>query len=121
MVLHARAGIGRDSTNEIQIVDDPLVSREHAVLVVGKEGIVRIEDRFSRNGTRVNGEVVWTHSLRHGDRLDIGGSAFVYRELTDVELEGQNQASILHIASGPAQDLTATRDPSRPPPAKPRP
>ena len=34
---------------------------------------------------------------------------------------GQSEARILHIASGPASDLTATGDPVRPPPAgKPR-
>src|SRR5947209_1703777 len=64
--------IGREGSAGL-VLQDPLVSRLHARIRVGNEGIV-IEDLQSRNGTFVNSERVTMADLRPGDRVTIGGS-----------------------------------------------
>jgi hypothetical protein len=59
-------------------LEDPLVSRRHARIVVDEAG-ARIEDMGSRNGVRVNGAVIQDPvSLRNGDRVRIGTHDFVF-------------------------------------------
>jgi hypothetical protein len=59
-------------------LEDPLVSRRHARIVVDDSG-ARIEDMGSRNGVRVNGAVIRDPvSLRNGDRVRIGTQDFVF-------------------------------------------
>jgi hypothetical protein len=59
-------------------LEDPLVSRRHARIVVDETG-ARIEDMGSRNGVRVNGAVIREPvSLRNGDRVRIGTQDFVF-------------------------------------------
>jgi hypothetical protein len=59
-------------------LEDPLVSRRHARIVVDESG-ARIEDMGSRNGVRVNGAVIREPlALRNGDRVRIGTQDFVF-------------------------------------------
>ena len=59
-------------------LEDPLVSRRHARIVVD-DGGARIEDMGSRNGVRVNGAVIREPvALRNGDRVRIGTQDFVF-------------------------------------------
>ncbi len=54
---------------------DPGVSRLHAVLTLGPDGIWSVKDADSDNGIRVNGRDVpplETVPLRHGDRIHLG-------------------------------------------------
>src|SRR5258706_11065738 len=63
--------IGRSAECQLAL-DDPLVSRKHALLVVGVESVV-IKDLGSRNGVVVNGTRIDTSRiLLDGDRLVIG-------------------------------------------------
>lgn len=63
--------IGRSSTCNL-VLDDALVSRQHARIVVAEQGAT-IEDLGSRNGIRVNGaKVEGVKSLRHLDRIGVG-------------------------------------------------
>lgn len=63
--------IGRSASCQISL-DDPLVSRNHARLLVRDGGIV-VEDCGSRNGVLVNGErVAGSRTLTAGDRMRIG-------------------------------------------------
>jgi hypothetical protein len=59
-------------------LEDPLVSRRHARIVVDETG-ARIEDMGSRNGVRVNGAPIREPVvLRNGDRVRIGTQDFVF-------------------------------------------
>jgi FHA domain len=59
-------------------LEDPLVSRRHARIVVDEAG-ARIEDMGSRNGVKVNGAVIRDPvALRNGDRVRIGTQDFVF-------------------------------------------
>jgi hypothetical protein len=68
--------IGRSADCQISL-DDPLVSRHHARLMVHGENIV-VEDLGSRNGVRVNGEKIdKSCQLSASDRVTIGGQELV--------------------------------------------
>ncbi len=63
--------LGRSADCQLSL-DDPLVSRQHAILVVAKDGVT-LEDLQSRNGVAVNGErIAGRVSLQPGDRILIG-------------------------------------------------
>jgi two-component system response regulator AtoC len=62
-------------------VDDPLVSRAHAQLLVLPDGL-RLSDLGSRHGTLVNGErIVEPRLVRSGDVVTIGNVLLVVRRL----------------------------------------
>ena len=58
------------------VLDEPTVSRRHAVLRRTPEGWA-VRDLGSTNGTRVNGWLVDDAPLRVGDELALGDSRFV--------------------------------------------
>jgi hypothetical protein len=63
--------IGRSRSADIRL-DDPTVSRRHAVIVRTPEGELRVLDDRSMNGILVNGEQVDWSPLGDGDELQIG-------------------------------------------------
>ena len=70
--------IGRSSNCHL-VVDDALVSRRHAQIVVAEGGLT-VEDFGSANGVFVNGNrIAGTGPLRAGDRLQVGKQLFVVR------------------------------------------
>jgi len=74
--------IGRAASCQMTL-DDPLVSRNHARLVIG-EGEATVEDMGSRNGVRVNGRIIDSVTqLADGDRLRIGTQQMVVRRIDE--------------------------------------
>ena len=74
---HGATVIGRSLDCNLTI-EDPLVSREHARIVID-EGGERVEDMGSRNGVRVNGvQIKGPTPLSDGDRVRIGTQDFVF-------------------------------------------
>ena len=63
--------IGRSRSADIRL-DDPTVSRRHAVIVQTPEGELRVLDDRSMNGISVNGEQVDWSPLADGDELQVG-------------------------------------------------
>jgi hypothetical protein len=63
--------IGRSETADLRL-DDPTVSRRHALVVRTEEGELRALDDRSLNGLFVNGESVDWGRLLDGDELTIG-------------------------------------------------
>src|SRR5262245_56351671 len=64
--------VGRSAECQLSL-DDPLVSRRHALLTVGAEG-VSVEDLGSRNGVLVNNvKIEGPKALADGDKITIGG------------------------------------------------
>ncbi|MEO8702150.1 MAG: sigma 54-interacting transcriptional regulator [Kofleriaceae bacterium] len=62
-------------------VEDPLVSRNHAQLLVGPDGL-RVADLGSRHGTLLNGDrLTEPRILRSGDVVTIGNTLFVVRRV----------------------------------------
>jgi hypothetical protein len=72
--------LGRSSECQITL-EDPLVSRVHAELTV-TDTYVRVRDLGSRNGVRVNGELISGEAdLEHEDRLRLGSQDLVFLAL----------------------------------------
>lgn len=68
--------VGRNASCQLSL-DDPLVSRRHALLLVGPD-MVTVEDLGSRNGVVVNGEKIQGRVLlRAGDRIQIGSQEMI--------------------------------------------
>jgi len=87
-VIELSAGwsrIGRSRSADIRL-DDPTVSRRHAVVVQTPEGELRVLDDRSMNGIRVNGEAVDWSPLADGDELQIGRYT-----LSVIETAGQSE------------------------------
>lgn len=63
--------IGRSATADLRL-DDPTVSRRHALIVAEPGKALRVLDDRSLNGVFVNGETVEWGTLRDGDELTVG-------------------------------------------------
>ena len=67
--------IGRSPRNALLLIDDKTLSREHAKLFEGRDGVLNVEDLGTTNGTRVNGRQLQPgrgEPLRSGDTLQLG-------------------------------------------------
>ena len=67
--------IGRSPRNALLLIDDKTLSREHARLFEGRDGVLNVEDLGTTNGTRVNGRQLQPgrgEPLRSGDTLQLG-------------------------------------------------
>ena len=85
--------IGRDANSQVWL-DLASVSREHACIVVRNDA-ASIEDRGSKNGTRVADQpVTGARPLRDGDRLRFGTVSAVYRS------SGAGMSTVTHEGSG---------------------
>jgi pSer/pThr/pTyr-binding forkhead associated (FHA) protein len=62
--------IGRSLAAEVRL-DDPTISRRHALIVRGPDGLRVLDDR-SLNGVFVNGERVEWRTLAAGDEIVVG-------------------------------------------------
>jgi predicted component of type VI protein secretion system len=83
-LIEGQFAVGRSAGCQLSL-DDPLVSRRHALLVVSREGVT-IEDLQSRNGVIVNGQRIGGRTpVKAGDKIVIGS-----QELT--LLEGRESA-----------------------------
>jgi hypothetical protein len=71
--------VGRSATCQLSL-DDALVSRRHAMLVVSKEGVT-VEDLESRNGVVVNGQRIAARvPVKPGDKIVIGTQELVLQK-----------------------------------------
>src|ERR1700679_2549061 len=83
-LIEGQFAVGRSAGCQLSL-DDPLVSRRHALLVVSRDGVT-IEDLQSRNGVIVNGQrIPGRTKVQAGDKIVIGS-----QELT--LLEGRDSA-----------------------------
>jgi predicted RNA-binding Zn-ribbon protein involved in translation (DUF1610 family) len=74
--------IGRSLAADIRF-DDPTVSRRHALIVRGPDGLRVLDDR-SLNGVFVNGERVEWSALADGDEIVIGRHHLYFLEVSAV-------------------------------------
>lgn len=77
--------LGRGFAATIQL-EDPGVSRRHAILVQRRGGARILDDR-SANGTFVNGRRVHEAELRDGDVIVVGQTVLVYLERDEPGVE----------------------------------
>jgi pSer/pThr/pTyr-binding forkhead associated (FHA) protein len=75
--------VGRDSACDI-VLDDTAASRQHVKIRVEEEEdekVYILHDLASENGTVVNGEEVVKHDLADGDRVNIGRTKLVFKQI----------------------------------------
>ena len=77
--------LGRSLNADVEI-DDPGVSRRHA-LIVRQDGQTYLLDDGSRNGTWHNGIRVDRAVLRDGDTIDLGVARLRYVEVVETKTE----------------------------------
>src|SRR5271154_4098468 len=74
--------VGRSTECQLSL-DDPLVSRRHAVMRVRKDG-VSVQDLGSRNGVLVNGaKINGERELAGGDKVGIGSQEMILNLAAD--------------------------------------
>ena len=73
--------VGRAWGAELRL-EDPAISRRHAIVFVSAESVRVLDDR-SANGTRVNGERVTGAELSDGDVIQVGQVVLTYREFAE--------------------------------------
>jgi len=79
----ARLEIGREPEKGGVVLDDSQVSRRHAALTFdGMFGRYRVQDLGSKNGTFLDGIRIEDELLVAGSVIRVGGSLFVYNELS---------------------------------------
>jgi hypothetical protein len=104
--------VGRNASCQLSL-DDPLVSRRHALLVVDRHGVT-LEDLESRNGVLVNGSRITERvHLEAGDRILIGA-----QEMT---LVAAQESPAERVQGGRSLKMTLPKIPvasSPPPPAE---
>lgn len=81
-VADALTAIGRAPDNLIQLTGTS-VSKYHAA-VFCKDKVWHLKDVGSKNGTLVNGKRVREATLKHGDKITIGNTEFVF----EVDVKG---------------------------------
>jgi hypothetical protein len=72
--------IGRSLAADVRL-DDPTISRRHALIVRGPDGVRLLDDR-SLNGVFVNDERVEWRTLRPGDEIVVGRYRLHFVEVT---------------------------------------
>ena len=93
------ASIGRGTEADLTI-NDSWASRRHCLLT-GQNGMLQVRDLSSRNGTRVNGELIDQSPLSSGDELTIGISTFLVSVAS-------SESSLEHMPAGAAMaEVTA--------------
>jgi FHA domain-containing protein len=99
--------LGRSAECQLSL-DDPLVSRRHALLLVGKDGVT-VEDLQSRNGVMVNGQKIKRKEpLRAGDKLLIGSQELTL--LLGQEVAARDMMSTTQAGHHTLPELVAARD-----------
>jgi len=74
--------VGRSLAADVRL-DDPTISRRHALIVRGPDGVRVLDDR-SLNGVFVNGERVEWRQLADGDEIVVGRYRLHFLALTSV-------------------------------------
>lgn len=89
--------IGRSADCHVTI-EDPLVSRQHARILIDGE-LATFEDMGSRNGVRVNGVAVRKSvQLRDGDRIRIGTQELVFCRVGQTAISNKTTGFLRYCA-----------------------
>ena len=95
-IAKAEDDLGRGQHVDVPVLDDG-VSRRHARIVVAGADMC-VEDMGSRNGTFVNGGKVTRHTLKDGDKIQVGSTTilkFTYHDHLDESFQRRMYESAL--------------------------
>ncbi|MCH2110136.1 MAG: FHA domain-containing protein [Polyangiaceae bacterium] len=101
-----RCIIGRDADADVQLVQKG-VSRQHAAVLIDDNDNIFLMDLASKNGTFFNDQSIGRVPLSVGETFVISDTKFQLKEADSSELsDSQREGHELHLASGPATDMT---------------
>ncbi|HEY2509443.1 MAG TPA: GGDEF domain-containing protein [Polyangiaceae bacterium] len=78
-------------------IDEPSVSRWHAVITCSRRGVYTLEDLGSKNGTYVGGKRIRVSTLHSGDRIHLGPTCALRFSIVD-ETEEAAQRQLYELA-----------------------
>jgi predicted component of type VI protein secretion system len=97
--------IGRSAECQLSL-DDPLVSRRHALLLVGDDEVF-LEDAGSRNGVLVNGtKITGRTKLGDNDKVTIGAQEMTLTAAAEIDMPRKTVAHTPTSAGGPVTLVT---------------
>src|SRR5579863_7895187 len=120
-LIEGQFAVGRSAGCQLSL-DDPLVSRRHALLVVSRDGVT-IEDLQSRNGVIVNGQRITAKTPLHaGDKVVIGSQELTLllgresgaRETVSPSVGKRTLPKVPTASDPPARDRTTSVPPTAP-------
>jgi len=85
--------IGRDNSNDI-IINEPSVSRNHAVITKLEDDRYEVKDLGSTNGTFINGKLVIKEFLLPGDQLQVASSYVDWQEAFNRKSKAQSEPTL---------------------------
>lgn len=86
--------IGRSSRNDI-VINDPFVSQLHCQIIYDDNGIFRLIDKNSRNGTYVNGKICYGETMLNAtDIVRIGNTTIPWRQYFESSPKSKKTTSI---------------------------
>jgi len=77
-LYEGRNSIGTDSSNEICIREDKLISAKH-LSILFRLGVFKFKDELSTNGTYLNSQFCEEGELHDGDIIKIGATEFIFK------------------------------------------
>ncbi|HMP16216.1 MAG TPA: FHA domain-containing protein [Gemmatales bacterium] len=102
--------VGREEGNSVRL-NDERISRFHAKIQFD-QGDMILTDLDSTNGTRVNGQLIHVHRLRHGDCVHLGRSVLLFGSLEDIadresQMAQSSRLSVMAEKVDSSEDLRA--------------
>jgi pSer/pThr/pTyr-binding forkhead associated (FHA) protein len=112
--------IGRDNTNDV-IINEPRVSRNHAIITNLFNGGYEVKDLGSSNGTFVNGQQITSQIIYPGDELRVASSLVNWQNAFESPSSGKIDSLIqeapyakikktITVGSSPGNDLVISND-----------
>ncbi len=109
--MKTRIRIGRDHSNDV-IINEPRVSRNHAIVMALPDGSFEAKDLGSANGTFVNGEKISCRVINIGDQLMVASSLVRWEEAFEQapgtlirEIPNSVRRKTMTVGSGAGNDL----------------
>ncbi|NCC60149.1 MAG: FHA domain-containing protein [Verrucomicrobiae bacterium] len=97
---------GRASSSNV-LLTHPSISREHAI-IKKKQGRYIVQDKQSRNGTRINGVFCIRHFLHDGDHIAFGDVEFIFHETDELCLSDIPHTQFTAAKKHPVATATVT-------------
>jgi pSer/pThr/pTyr-binding forkhead associated (FHA) protein len=85
--------IGRDESNDI-VINEPRISRNHAIIKDIGNGYYEIKDLNSANGTFVNGNRIIESIISHTDKIEVAGCLVIWNTIFSNQNTKNQKSSI---------------------------
>ena len=113
MDLPTPVTIGREEGNTIRL-NDERISRFHAKVQQDHDDLI-LTDLESTNGTRVNGQLVQIHRMRHGDFVMMGRSVLLFGSMEEIAERQKSLNQVKAVSPDPGMGTVLSPGKTKPP------